>query len=463
MDAPTTSPSLPTASHRLRAAATILVHLVVDLFSFLLIPLLVVIEGHFHLTPAQGTGLIAIGSLSSGLIQPVIALLSDKHDTRALGTLGFLVAVLAIGSVGYIHSYAALVALQIVATAGIGAFHPVAAAAVGQLAHQRRSLALAWFYTAGMLGGVGGNLLAPEWAGWFGQLPPLPLPAHGTAAAATTSIATSFDAERGLKSLAYLIPFGLVFVALLVWAIHSIPHRHAGARERHAALDPLVRAARWRMVWLLYIGNILKFSVDNAVIAMVKEWSKHLAASRYVAEGSAAAQSELALHAAHIAGPLQAAKQVGMGIGGLSLGFLLARKYEKHALIAFPLFGALALFALPRIGEWVTSFIGGLTPAQTVQYADWAGWFMCGLAGIGYGATVPLTLSIAQRLLPHRTSLASALMLGGAWSIGSFGPAAAQWIANRFGLSAAFTATAGAMVLAAIVAVPLSKRVLREA
>ncbi|HNB59830.1 MAG TPA: MFS transporter [Phycisphaerales bacterium] len=416
----------PVSSTRIRAFGAIAAHLVVDLFSFVLIPLLSVIEGRFHLTPGQGTGLIVIGSVSSGLVQPIVALLSDRHDTRALGTLGFLLAVVGVGSVGYLQNYAQLVAVQIIATAGIGAFHPVAAAAVGQLLHTRRSRAMACFYTAGMLGGVLGNLLAPRWVAGFG---------HDAAGVYSPAI--------GLESLAYLVPFGLIFVALLSWAVHAAPHRHHDAHERHAALSPQERRRRWNAIGLLYVANVLKFAVDNAVIALVKEWSKTLAAAHPDAGLSAA---DLALRASAISGPLQAAKQVGMGVGGMGLGFLLARRHEKAALIAMPLLGTLALIALPFTGH---------SPGLS--------WLICGVAGMGYGATVPLSLSIAQRLLPHRTSLASALMLGGAWSIGSFGASFAQGAAQKWGVEWAFAGAGAAMVAAATSALFLRRSTLELA
>lgn len=414
------------STDRARATAAIVAHLVVDLFSFIVVPLLSIIEGRLHLSAGEGTALIAIGSVSSGLIQPIVALLSDRHDTRVIGTLGFLVAVLAVGGVGYVDTYAQLIALQVVATAGVGAFHPVAAAAVGQLAHTRRSLALAWFYAAGMIGGVGGNLLAPAWAGTFGR------DALGV-----------FDAAAGLRSLAYLIPLGLLFVGLLVWAVHSTPHRHADAQSRHASLSATERRSRWRAIALLWVGNVLKFGVDTAVIALVKEWTKHLAERRFASPGSSITVTELAFKASSLSGPLQASKQIGMGIGGLLLGFLLVKRYEKHAMIGVPLLGAAALFVLPH------------TDGATA-------WVVCAVAGLGYGSTIPLTLSISQRLLPHRTSLASALMLGGAWSIGSFGSTIAQALSDRVSLAAAFDATAIAMVLSALVAVPLAGRLLQH-
>jgi len=82
---------------------------------------------------------------------------------------------------------------------------------------------------------------------------------------------------------------------------------------------------------------------------------------------------------------------------------------------------------------------------------------------MGYGATVPLSLSIAQRLLPHRTSLASALMLGGAWSIGSFGASFAQGAAQKWGVEWAFAGAGAAMVAAATSALFLRRSTLELA
>jgi len=50
------------------------------------------------------------------------------------------------------------------------------------------------------------------------------------------------------------------------------------------------------------------------------------------------------------------------------------------------------------------------------------------LTGMGFGAVIPVSISLAQRLLPHRTSLASGLMLGGAWMIAFVGPLVAELI-----------------------------------
>lgn len=396
-----------------RLIVTILTHLAVDLFSFIIIPLLSVIEGRVHLTPWQGTTLVAVGSVASGLIQPIVALLSDRHDTRLFGTIGFAVAVLAIGSVGFAESFPALLLIQFLGAGGIGAFHPVAAATVGQLSGRRRATGLAWFYAAGMLGGVFGNLLAPAWVARFS----VPLPQGG------------LDTAPGLRSLAWLIIPGLACVAALAAAVHSVPHRHATAHAEHTVLSRQERIGRWRSVWLLYFGNILRFTVDMCLITLFVRWSETIIAAGHLSipitpDASEHLTATLRTEASKLNGYMQAARQLGMGAGGLVILILLRGRFERALLIGVPIAGALVIALTPAAASL------GLGIAPILAF--------CALAGVGYGGVIPITLGLAQRLLPHRTSLASGLMLGGAWAFASVGPHLAQALFDYAGLSRAF-------------------------
>ncbi|MFN9975454.1 MAG: MFS transporter, partial [Phycisphaerae bacterium] len=149
---------------RARLGAIAFSHGVVDFFSALVIPLLSVLEEQASMTPAQGAALIAAGSLSSGIIQPGVALVGDKRDTRSLGTIGLMVAALAIGLIGFADSFWKLLILQVLGAAGIGAFHPPAAAVMGHLSGRKRSMGVSIFFAAGILGGAGGAFTAPIWA-----------------------------------------------------------------------------------------------------------------------------------------------------------------------------------------------------------------------------------------------------------------------------------------------------------
>ena len=81
----------------------------------------------------------------------------------------------------------------------------------------------------------------------------------------------------------------------------------------------------------------------------------------------------------------------------------------------------------------------------------WMAVVLCVLAGLGYGGVIPTTLSMAQRLLPHRTGLASGMMLGGAWSIAAVGPPLVQWLYNRHGLEVSFGVVAGMLFASGVI------------
>jgi MFS family permease len=128
-----------------------------------------------------------------------------------------------------------------------------------------------------------------------------------------------------------------------------------------------------------------------------------------------------------------------MGLSGLFIGFVIPVKHEKRTLIAVPALGSMAVLALPHTG-------GG------------GAFAMAALCGVGFAGVIPVTIAMAQRLLPHRTGLASGLMMGGAWCIAGVGPILAQRLAEAAGLNAAFAAVAALLLLAGLVslAIPAS-------
>jgi MFS transporter, FSR family, fosmidomycin resistance protein len=134
-----------------------------------------------------------------------------------------------------------------------------------------------------------------------------------------------------------------------------------------------------------------------------------------------------------INGPLQAAMQAGMGIGGLLLGLLLARHHERGLLIGVPLAGAAAVACFPlghdhRLIELLLALLGG----------------------VGFAGTLPITIAMAQRLLPHRTGLASGLMMGGAWGLAGVGPIAVQKLVPVVGMQGTFWVTASLLGLSGV-------------
>lgn len=371
-----------------KLAAIVLSHAVVDFFSALVIPILSVLEGRANMTHSQGAMLIALGSLASGVIQPIVAIVGDKRDTRVLGTIGLLVAAIAVGLIGFAHNFWQLALLQIISTAGVGAFHPPAAAVMGHLAGKFRAAAISIFFATGILGASCGSFLAPIWANLF-----------------------------GVKSFLWgVIPAALMSI-VLAWATHGSAHRHAHAHTTHRALPQKERAARWNAVWVLYAVNALRFIVNMAMVQVLVRWSENYTLLKQGIPGpiTPAMNNDLLtpalrLESSSVNGPLQAALGIGMGVFGLSIGWFMPHNRSRLAMIATPCLGAIAVASMP------------------FMQSMWGAFLLTVFVGGAYAGTMPLSIAAAQRLLPHRTTLASGLMMGGAWSLAFVGPPVAQWI-----------------------------------
>lgn len=403
-------------------------HAIVDFFSFFTIALMPLLTVRLSLSAPQVAMVIGIGSVCSGLIQPLVAYLSDRHDSRVFGTLGMAVAVVGTSSLGLVENFWQLLALQAISATGVGAFHPIAAAAIGSLAGKRRTRYVAAFFVAGMVGGILGNMSTPQYVGLMGRLG-----------------AGEPDVERGLHALLWLIPGGGLGVLLMAWSVRGTSHRAHGAMEHHARLTREERTARWMAVGVLFLGNVLRFCTNMALVYLMVQWATQLAQRRQPGAGIEA----VGMLASKINGPMQGAQQVGMGIGGIGLGMLLSARFEKTAFCVFPFIGAVAIACLP----WANGL-----PDRAVMPVAFA---VTALAGLGFGSIVPVSVSLAQRLLPHRTSLASGLMMGGAWALAILGPHFAGAVQARFGLETAFHATSVLLACSGVLALALPGRLIR--
>lgn len=410
-------------------------HAVVDYYSFIIVSLMPLLAARLDLSNREKALLLGTGSIMSGFIQPLVAWIGDKLNTRRIATIGLIVAAMACSTLGIAQNFWQLLAFTAVGAAGVGAFHPPAAAVVGQLSGSRRSLGVSLFFLAGMVGGMAGNVLAPYFVQWSGTL------AGGTASSAIT---------LGLQWQSILIVPGVLVAIGLARAIHSAPHRRASAHDDHAALPARERTLRWRAIWLLYISNATRFTVNTALVYLFVRWIETLAMDRAGAEEIV---GDVAIAASVLNGKFQAAMQLGMGAAGLAAGWLLRVRHEKASLVLVPLLGAAAIAAMPVVDGL------GLGYHAVVGL----GLGLAALAGVGFGGTVPTVIALAQRLLPHRTSLASGMMMGGAWGIGFIGPPAAERIEAALSLDAAFFATAALLLVCSLLGMALPGRVLRDA
>ncbi len=402
---------------RARIGTAVLGHGVVDYFSYLIVPLMPLLVTRLSLSDTERAWVLGTGSVMSGVVQPLVAWVSDRLNTRWLGTAGLILAAIATSCVGQARDFTELMWVQALSSIGIGAFHPVAAAAVGHLAGRRRSLGVSVFFVGGMIGGILGNTTAAPFARAF-----------------------------GLPSLLYLIAPSLVVSGFLIWAIHGVRHVHRDAHTAHAELPAMERRWRWVSIGALYIGNVVRFTVNAALVYLAIDWSMHMIAQR---QGAAwerldpESRRHFGLAASSINGWLQASMQVGMGITGLLLARLVRPGRERPLLIWMPVLGAIPMFALP----WVQAMLERNGPNPLTIPVVFA---LILIAGVGFGGVFPITIALAQRLMPHRTSLVSGLMMGGAWAIGGIGPAMASRLTASYGWQGAWRGMALTLLAAGL-------------
>ena len=389
------------------AFVTILIaHFVVDALAALVPSTLGVLEVRLALTAQQAAWLLGLGSFCSGISQPACALISDRLRTRTWGVVGLLLAALGIGALGVAKGMVPAAVIYAFAAIGIGMFHPIGAATIGHLQQQRRTSAVSLFFVAGMAGGVFGALTWPR----FLSLP------------------------QGF----HWLPLVILPVALLVVFLYRcyaelppLPHQ---ATETPHSNSP--REA-WAFVGVLFLSAALRFCVNLALLYLYVRWAQ----GQFLADHPNWNAEQVAAAAAPLIGNLNAATLAGMAMGGLSAGVFVQTGREKWPMILVPV-----LFA-PLIG---------LFPYCPIQL----GYGLAVAAGIGFAAMIPVTISLAQQLLPHRSNLASSMMMGGAWAVAMLGPRCAEFGIVQVGLHTSFLLTAVALALSGIVCLPLSNGVL---
>lgn len=411
-----------------RVWTTVGCHGVIDFLSYLIVPLMPLLVTRLELTDAQRAWVLGVGSVASGLVQPLVAWISDRLNTRWLGTMGLVLAATSLGLLGHATSFTQLLIIQLISSLGIGAFHPVAAAAVGQLAASRRAMGVTIFFIGGMAGGISGNLFA-----------------------------TPYVRALGPEAFIHLILPGLLCAAALAWAIHRVPSgAHAVAHDPQP-IPKTESRARWASIWILYLGNVIRFTVNSAMVYLVIDWTIRLTAQRQGADWATiddAARKAFGIQASEINGWLQASMQLGMGAAAITMGRAAARTREKSLIIWMPALGSIPIFLVP----WAQSAMEPTSPHLTVP----AVFILCTIAGVGFGGIVPLTIALAQRLLPHRTTLASGLMMGGAWFMAFLGPILGKELTNRLGPDGAWHAIAILLLAAAALSFALPSALLRR-
>ena len=391
-------------------------HFVTDTYSAIIPAILSKVEQSVALSAGLSAWLLGVGALSSGLSQPIFALLSDRLNTRIFAGLGLILSSSFICTIPLLTSSRAVFIHYVIGMIGVGMFHPVAASVIGQISPQQRSLAVSLFFVCGMIGGVSGSILAPAIIN--GQVAFLP-------------------------SLIALIPFGLTIAIAIQILIRGIQHKQSrpiASYGKRGVAEPKQFHTPTATILLLYISSAIRFFVNVSLLYLFTRWATESVQVNTVGL-SDDAMSDLA---STVNGRLNAMMIVGMGFGGLVAGMTVPQGREKLPLILVPIVFAPAIAIYPFVDN------------NAIRY------LLSFLAGIGFSAMVPVTVALAQRLLPFRTSFASGLMLGGAWAVSALGPPFASWLVTSFGLSQAFVAVAAVLMFSGVVAIFVPNHLIKQ-
>lgn len=353
-------------------------HFVLDSYSSFLFPLLPLMAERLRLTPAQVGILTPTLMISSSLMQPVYGMISDRYLKRSMAVFGPLIAAVFLSCLGMATSLPMLLALVILGGIGVGSFHPQGAALVSRAAT-----------------GDGPNRHQGLVMSIFSS-------AGTVGYALGPMIIVAFIHRFGLTSTWGAMAWGIV-----AWAVML---KYCPALERRAAqadAPPLRAALRasWGPLTLLYFAVVLR----SAVSVSVQTYTP------FALRGTGLSDLE-------ISSVLTGFLFFG-GVGGF-FGGALADKLgaRRVSLVAM-------LFATPLL---ITAFAthGALSYGLLL------------LGGTALNLPIPISVVMAQRLVPGGASTVSALMMGFAWGAGALLTPVTGFLSQRFGFAQALTAMA---------------------
>lgn len=350
-------------------------HFVMDSYSSFLFQLLPLLAIKLKLTPAQ-VGLIPPTlTIASSLMQPVYGVIADRYLKRAMVVCGPLMAAIFLSALGTADSLAMLLVLAILGGIGVGIFHPQGAAMVARAATSDG---------VGRHQGLAMSIFSST--GTIGY-------------ALGPVLVGAVVAVYGLEQSWYTVVWGLAFWVLLFRYCPSLerPARPADAPTLSASLR-----AVWAPLALLYFAVVLRSAVSISV-------QTYLPFSLQQTGLSATGMSWVLAGFLFFGG-------VGGFFGGTLADRLGARRVSLVAmLLATPLM--LAAFATE----------GGLS----------YGLLMAG--GTVLNLPIPISVVMAQRLVPGGASTVAALMMGFAWGAGALLTPVTGWLSERYGFARALT------------------------
>lgn len=331
-----------------------LLHTLVDTCALLVAPVWPELESTFNLGIVALSVVFIVQSLPTSVSQGFFGYLRDRRSVPWLLLIGPLTAAICLTMIGTAPNRIVLCVLLTVGGIGVGAFHPEAAVAAGQMFPEHRARSLSVF----MLGGSCGLALGPILSG---------------------AVVSQF----GLTGLLYVLPPIILLIPVLCWGVLRADIFRNPPAKRHDA--KFAEMFEGRVVWAIALFLICSFRlVPN--MAMDKVVSFVMDQHGYDSLFTGFAQSLFL-----------ASASVGM--------FWMALKFrpgwERGFMVACPIAGIPLLIVLGWQGCPFWLFVTLLVPT-----------------GLALWGTTPAMVSYAQQLFPKGAGVASAITMGLAWGLG---------------------------------------------
>jgi FSR family fosmidomycin resistance protein-like MFS transporter len=355
-------------------------HFALDSYSSFLFQLLPLMAVKLSLTPAQAGLVPPMLTIASSLMQPVYGVISDRYLKRSMVVFGPLIAAIFLSCLGTADSLSGLMALVILGGIGVGMFHPQGAAMVSRAA------------TADGVGRRQGMVMSV-------------FSSAGTVGYALGPLLVAVVVNRyGLENSWYTVIWGVAFWVILFR--YCPPLEHLGKAEGAPALSDLLRAA-WVPLTLLYFAVVLRSAV---AVSVQTYWPFAL--------------KDFGMTGMEYGSVLAGFLFFG-GVGGF-FGGMLADRFgaRRVSMVAMLVATPLLLAAFSTRG----------TLSNVLLMAG----------GTALNLPIPVSVVMAQRLVPGGASTVSALMMGFAWGAGALMTPIAGAMSERFGF-------ARALMIAAVV------------
>src|SRR5262245_17495278 len=353
-------------------------HLTLDSYSSFLFQLLPLMATKLRLTPAQAGLVPPMLTIASSLMQPVYGVISDRYLKRSMVVFGPLIAAVFLSCLGMAESLPMLIGLVILGGVGVGMFHPQGAALVSRAAASDK------------LGRHQGMVMSVfSSAGTVG---------YGFGPGLVALVVNRY----GLGNSWYTAVWGVTFWIVLFRYCPSLEQR--GAKDGAPALGDALRSA-WAPLTLLYFAVVLR---SAASVSVQTYWP-------FALESFGMTEMEY--------GSVLAGFLFFGGLGGFFGGALADRLGARRVslvamLIATPLL--LAAFSTRGTLSNVLLMAGGTV----------------------LNLPIPISVVMAQRLVPAGASTVSALMMGFAWGAGALMTPMTGAMSEKFGFARALAMVA---------------------